>query len=152
MRKPVILFLMVALLIVGGSIAVLSQGTTNAGQPDNTLSANVPPPHKGSPENTEVSFAEDVQPLLNWRCVSCHKPGGMGYEKSGLDLTSYQNMIKGTKFGPVIVPGDPVSSSLMALVDWHVDKAIRMPYGKKQLSSCDRDVIRTWIRQGAKDN
>jgi len=27
-----------------------------------------------------------------------------------------------------------------------------MPHGKKQLSTCDRSTIRTWIRQGAKDN
>jgi hypothetical protein len=27
-----------------------------------------------------------------------------------------------------------------------------MPHGKTKLSICDRDAIREWIRQGAKDN
>ena len=37
-----------------------------------------------------VSFKDDILPLLKWRCSSCHEPGGAGYEKSGLDLTSYE--------------------------------------------------------------
>ncbi len=50
-----------------------------------------------------VSFKEDILPLLKWRCASCHEPGGAGYEKSGLDLTSYAGVMKGTKFGPMII-------------------------------------------------
>ena len=46
-----------------------------------------------------VSFKEDILPLLKWRCASCHESGGAGYEKSGLDLTSYAGVMKGTKFG-----------------------------------------------------
>jgi hypothetical protein len=26
------------------------------------------------------------------------------------------------------------------------------PHGKKRLSTCDRDAIRSWINEGAKDN
>jgi len=99
-----------------------------------------------------VSFKEDILPLLKWRCGSCHEPGGAGYEKSGLDLTNYAGVMKGTKFGPMIIPREPESSNLMLLLDWRVPPALRMPHGKKQLSSCDRSSIRTWIRQGAKDN
>ena len=99
-----------------------------------------------------VSFKDDILPLLKWRCASCHEPGGAGYEKSGLDLTSYAGVMKGTKFGPMIIPRDPESSNLMLLLDWRASPALRMPHGKKQLSSCDRGSIRTWIRQGAKDN
>lgn len=99
-----------------------------------------------------VSFKEDILPLLKWRCASCHEPGGAGYEKSGLDLTSYAGVMKGTKFGPMIIPREPESSNLMLLLDWRASPALRMPHGQKQLSSCDRNSIRTWIRQGAKDN
>jgi cytochrome c len=99
-----------------------------------------------------VSFKEDILPLLKWRCASCHEPGGAGYEKSGLDLTSYAGVMKGTKFGPMIIPREPESSNLMLLLDWRASPALRMPHGQKQLSSCDRNSIRTWIRQGAKNN
>jgi len=99
-----------------------------------------------------TSFAEDILPLLKWRCGTCHAPGGEGQEKSGLDLTTYAGVMKGTKFGPMVIPRDPESSNLMRLLDWRVAPAIRMPHGKKKLSTCDRDSVRAWIREGAKDN
>src|SRR5665811_204290 len=50
---------------------------------------------------TKKSFREDVVPILKGRCESCHQPNGEGTQKSGLDLTSYAGIMKGTKFGPV---------------------------------------------------
>lgn len=99
-----------------------------------------------------VSFSEDVHPILQVRCVACHQAGQDGYEKSGLDLTTYEGVMKGTKHGPMIVAGDPVTSNLMVLIDGKADKSLQMPHGKKKLSSCDRDLIRKWIKQGAKNN
>jgi len=98
------------------------------------------------------SFAEDILPLFKWRCAGCHQVGGEGYEKSGLDLTTYDGVMKGTKFGRMVIPGDPNSSNLMWLLDWRAAPEMRMPHNKKQLSRCDRDAIRTWIREGAKNN
>jgi hypothetical protein len=40
----------------------------------------------------------------------------------------------------------------MLLLDWRAAPELRMPHSKKQLSSCDRNSIRNWMRQGAKDN
>jgi mono/diheme cytochrome c family protein len=99
-----------------------------------------------------MSFSEDVLPVFVGRCVSCHQPNGEGTEKSGLDLTTYAGLMKGTKYGPMVIPGDPDSSNLMLLLDWRASPELRMPHGKKQLSSCDRNAIRSWIRQGAKNN
>jgi mono/diheme cytochrome c family protein len=100
----------------------------------------------------KMSYSEDVAPIFRGRCVVCHAPGGEGYEASGLDLSTYEGAMKGTKFGPMIVPGDPDSSNLMWLLDWRGSPDTRMPHGKKKLSVCDRDAIRAWIRQGAKNN
>jgi mono/diheme cytochrome c family protein len=99
-----------------------------------------------------ASFQEDVLPVFQGRCVSCHSKGGEGFTASGLDLTTYQGVLAGTKFGPMVIPGDPDSSNLMRLLDWRAAPQLRMPHNKKQLSVCDRNSIRTWIRQGAKDN
>ena len=101
---------------------------------------------------TKKSFRDDVVPIFKGRCESCHQPGGEGAQKSGLDLTSYAGVMKGTRFGPMVIPGDPESSNLMLLLDWRASAELRMPHGKKQLSSCDRNDIRAWIREGAKDN
>jgi mono/diheme cytochrome c family protein len=99
-----------------------------------------------------TSFAEDVMPIFRGRCVSCHQAGQAGFVKSGLDLTTYEGLMKGTKFGPMVTPGDPQSSNLMWLLDWRAAPELRMPHGKKKLSTCDRDAIRAWIREGAKNN
>jgi len=111
-------------------------------------------PKRAFPENSQskMSFREDVVPIFVGRCVGCHQTNGEGTAKSGLDLTTYAGVMKGTKFGPMIIAGDPESSNLMLLLDWRASAELRMPHGKKQLSSCDRNSIRAWIREGAKDN
>jgi mono/diheme cytochrome c family protein len=110
------------------------------------------PSHPACAAEAKISYSEDVAPIFKGRCVSCHAPGGEGYAASGLDLSTYEGAMKGTKFGPMIVPGDPDSSNLMWLLDWRGSPESRMPHGKKKLSVCDRDAIRAWIRQGAKNN
>jgi uncharacterized membrane protein len=105
-----------------------------------------------SAKEEPVSFAEDINPILQSRCLMCHQPGAEGTEKSGLDLSTYDGVMKGTKHGPMIVPGDPLTSNLMVLIEGRADKSLYMPHGKKKLSQCDRDIIRKWIKQGAKNN
>ena len=103
-------------------------------------------------ERQTTSFREDVFPIFKGRCIDCHRPGGQGYEASGLDLTTYEGVMKGTKYGPMVQPGNPDMSNLMLLLDWKASPELNMPHGKKQLSTCDRDAIREWIQQGAKNN
>lgn len=100
----------------------------------------------------DVSYALDVQPILESRCVSCHKPGGQGYIESGLDLSTYAGLMKGTKFGPIVIPGEPLTSNLSVLIEGRADPRIRMPHGQRALLRAQTEIIRTWIRQGAKDN
>jgi mono/diheme cytochrome c family protein len=99
----------------------------------------------------KTSFAEDVMPIFVGRCFSCHQPNGQGNEKTGLDLSSYEGVMKGSKSGKMVIPGDPDSSNLMSLLDWRGTPETHMP-PRKKLSTCDRDAIRAWIREGAKNN
>ena len=108
------------------------------------------PIHDACAQRAQMSFAEDVVPILKGYCVSCHQPGGEGYNESGLDLTSYDGLMKGTKFGPMVIPGQPDSSNIIVLIDGKAK--LRMPYGHKALPSCLRDNIYSWIFQGAKNN
>ena len=102
-----------------------------------------PPPHP-------LSYAADVAPILAQRCVECHGPGGVGYERSGLDLRSYATVMKGTRFGPVVVSGDTVGSVLLQLVEHRADPALDMPHGREKLPPREIEVLRVWIEQGAK--
>lgn len=99
----------------------------------------------------KTSFAEDVMPIFVGRCFSCHQPNGQGNEKTGLDLSSYEGVMKGSKSGKMVIPGDPDSSNLISLLDWRGLPETHMP-PRKKLSTCDRDAIRAWIREGAKNN
>jgi mono/diheme cytochrome c family protein len=99
-----------------------------------------------------VGFADDVMPIFRGYCFTCHQPGGQGSDKSGLDLSTYEGVMQGTKFGKMVIPGNPDSSNLMWLLDWKGAPETHMPLGKKKLSVCERNTIRSWIREGAKDN
>jgi hypothetical protein len=52
----------------------------------------------------------------------------------------------------MIIPGNPEYSNLMWLLDWKASPQLRMPHGQQQLPVGERDTIRAWIRQGAKNN
>jgi hypothetical protein len=99
-----------------------------------------------------VSWKLDVQPILQARCVECHKPGGQGWEASGLDLTSYAGLMKGTKHGPIVIPGDTLSSNLIVLIEGRAHPQVRMPHGQRPLLKQQIEIIRLWVKQGAKDN
>ncbi len=117
-----------------------------------SLGALVAASCSSSGSRREASFQHDVQPILQKNCVTCHQPGGIGYERSGVDLRTYQGVMKGTKYGPMVIPDHAYTSNLVVLVEGRADPSIRMPYHKQPLAQDDIDTIREWIDQGAKDN
>lgn len=98
-----------------------------------------------------LSFQADVKPILDANCVACHVPGGEGYDKTGLQLDSYEAVMKGTQFGPVVVAGSSVSSTLYRVVSGQADPSIRMPHGQGALPDADVATLAAWIDQGAKN-
>ena len=106
----------------------------------------------GCSQEKAVSYQKDVIPLIKDHCVACHSVGGEGYTKSGLDLASYNGLMRGTKLGPVIVQGDSVSSTLVRLIEHKADPSIAMPYHESKLPEDHIEIIKTWIDQGAKNN
>ncbi|MCK9201225.1 MAG: c-type cytochrome domain-containing protein [Gallionella sp.] len=102
----------------------------------------------------EVSFKGDVMPILEDHCVSCHRPGGKGHAKSGLDLTSYQGLMKGTIYGPVVIPGNSDVSTFTKLLTG-TNKGLKMPMGLNAGGTLDRQsilLLRKWVAQGARNN
>lgn len=106
----------------------------------------------GCSREASVSFQKDVKPILDKHCAECHLEGGAGVEASGFQVGSYEAVMKGTKFGPVVIAGDAASSSLYRLLAGKVDPSIQMPHGKQALDAKDIATIETWIDQGAKNN
>ncbi|MBF0283726.1 MAG: hypothetical protein HQL51_04635 [Magnetococcales bacterium] len=97
-----------------------------------------------------MSFKEDVLPMLKNRCQECHVTGGDGERQSGLNLDGYDGLMRGTKFGPVVVPGNAMVSNLVVLVEGRA--GIRMPHNRRPLSKCEVQMLRDWINQGALNN
>lgn len=105
----------------------------------------------GLAENTSlISFKGDVQPILQYRCLECHRADGPGVAYSGLNLEDYDGLMKGTRFGPVVVPGNAMVSNINVLVEGRA--GIRMPHNRKRLTPCEIQVLRDWVNQGAKNN
>ncbi len=107
----------------------------------------------GCERSQAVSYKNDVVPILDKYCKSCHVPGQAGYVVSGFELESYESLMEGTQFGPVVLPGDPLTSVLVMLIEGRVDPALRMPHGDAQKPT-DAEIltIRRWVEQGAKNN
>jgi mono/diheme cytochrome c family protein len=98
----------------------------------------------------QVSYSEDIAPIFRGWCASCHAPGGEGEKASGLDLSTYDGLMKGAKFGPMVVAGKPDESNLVVLVEGRAK--VQMPFQHKPLPNCLRQNIWSWIFEGAKNN
>ena len=109
----------------------------------------------------QVSYSDDVQPIFDRYCISCHSGSGEGAERSEYLMTDYDSAMQGTKFGQVVVPGSRMSSSLYLVVAGKTAPEIRMPPHNEESFAAGRGVmlsaeaietIGLWIDQGAKNN
>lgn len=104
-------------------------------------------------KEAEVSFANQVQPILEASCVSCHVEGAAGELASGLQLESYEALMAGTRYGPVVIPGNATESALVQLIEGRADPSITMPHGgQRRLYAQEMAILRQWVEQGARDN
>lgn len=107
----------------------------------------------GCDREDAVSFSRDVKPILDQNCIECHQTGGSGTEASGFSMETFDDLMKGTNFGPMIVPGDAEGSNMLVLMEGRADPSISMPHGYREpVSTQDVQTIRLWIVQGARNN
>ena len=64
-------------------------------------------------------------------------------------MDSYDLIMEGNVYGPVIVPGDSRHSILNMLVEGRVDISMRTPH---PLSAEEIKTLRLWVDQGAMNN
>lgn len=95
-------------------------------------------------DSAGVSFANDVFPIIDSRCINCH--GGERIEE-GLVMLSYNDLLAGSDNGPVIVPGDPTNSLLVELVANQ-----KMPKRGPKLTPPQVQIISEWVAAGAPNN
>ena len=94
------------------------------------------------------SFAVDIQPILNARCVKCHAGDN---PPRGLLLDSYAHVLKGGTYREVVIPGKPEESELIRRV--RGEAIPRMPLDGPPFLTVDQiALIEAWITNGAPDN
>jgi len=117
-----------------------------------TVSADDP---KLPPASTKaaVTYASDMKPIFDASCVKCHsgdKP------KARLHMDTLDGVLKGTKEGKIVTPGDSAGSFIVkAIAHATGDHDSWMPplnnkAGIKPLTPEQIGLIRAWIDQGAK--
>jgi mono/diheme cytochrome c family protein len=91
-----------------------------------------------------VSFAADILPIFESRCVNCH---GGNRTEAELSLRTHANAMTGSEGGAVIIPGDADNSVLVEMVVTQ-----EMPKRGPKLTPPQVQLIIDWINQGALDN
>jgi uncharacterized membrane protein len=92
-------------------------------------------------------YADAVQPILSKNCNSCHNPKN---NKGGLVLTSFEEVMKGGKNGPVIFSDKFSESPLIhRLLLPKEDKEHMPPKDKRQPSKEEIILVKQWVESGA---
>ena len=89
-------------------------------------------------KTTKISYAKDVAPILEAKCVACHQDGGIG----PFAMTSYE-MVKG--FSPMI--REVIRTDRMP--PWNVDAHVGKFADDKSLTPAEIKTIVRWVEQGA---
>lgn len=90
-------------------------------------------------EGVSRTYEETFQSLFEGRCVFCH--GGADPE-AGLDLSTYESMMRGGESGPAVVPGNPQESPVIIRQSGPGDH-----FG--QVMPDELEALREWIDAGA---
>jgi hypothetical protein len=96
----------------------------------------------------EIDFNRDVRPILNKNCVACH--GGVKEAGEVSFIFREQVLGKGESGKPVVVPGKPEESEMIArVITDDPDDLMPQPDHGPRLSDKDVETLRQWIAEGA---
>ncbi len=108
----------------------------NSGEATPTAEAATPTAEAAS-TGSAVTYTKDMQPIFESTCGTCHGGAAM----MGLNLTTYETIMKGSANGPVVVAGDPENSKIVK-----VQSAGDHP---GQLTPDQLELLKQWIKDGA---
>ncbi len=94
----------------------------------------------------KVSFTRDIAPVVVKQCVSCH---GSQRPRARLGLDTFARLLRGSPNGPILTPGKPRQSLLIAKLRGTAEGQ-RMPAGKPPLPEKTIQLFETWIAEGAR--
>jgi uncharacterized membrane protein len=131
-------------------IAPATEAPTEAPPATDTAAPTEPPAATEAPatqppaEGATVSFANDIMPIIQSRCIGCH---GGERTQEGLDLKTHASIMAGSNNGAVVIAGDAANSLLVEMVATQ-----KMPKRGPKLTPPQIQLITDWVNQGALDN
>lgn len=104
-----------------------------------------------SAAETQISFNEDVRPILSKNCLACHGPDEDD-RKAGFHLDTFEGITKKNKKGRVgIIPGDDSKGMVIErITSTDPDEVMPPSDHGKPLEPEEIEIIRKWVAQGAK--
>lgn len=96
----------------------------------------------------KARFVKDVQPILEFNCVACHRAD---YDKGDVRMDTAKDLLAGGESGPGLIPGQADKSWVFTTLTLPADDDLLMPPTKKggPLPKEEIEIIRLWIEQGA---
>ena len=130
--------------ICTGLVVLLAPGMVGAQESEGSERSTI---ERTPPQ--ESLFEKKIRPVLVAECYGCHAAGAGRQVKGGLALDTRSGLLQGGDSGPVVVPGKPAESLLIAAIS-HADQSVAMPPKKKLPDTVLADFTE-WVRQGAVD-
>jgi uncharacterized membrane protein len=95
----------------------------------------------------QLVYADIVAPILERRCVQCHKEGK---SKGKFRMDTYELLVKGGSEGPGLEAGNSAASNIVVRIDLPEDDEDHMPpEGKPDIEDPEVAVLKWWIDNGA---
>ena len=89
---------------------------------------------------SEMSYTNDILPILETNCLSCHNEENYSKKADGRLFEGYKNFKKYVDKGTVVRAIN------------HEAGVVNMPYRKAKLDTCTIAKIEAWVNEGAKNN
>jgi YVTN family beta-propeller protein len=97
----------------------------------------------------QIVYSQHVQPIFKSNCLSsgCHNSRDRA---NGLDLTSWESLIRGSDYGAVIISGHAEHSHLVEHLEGEAEP--RMPLNRQPLPEEQIEFIARWVEEGARND
>ncbi|MGI9473851.1 MAG: DUF1553 domain-containing protein [Rubripirellula sp.] len=116
--------------------------TTSFGGPPDALPG-------GDSKAEQIEFFEArIRPVLVEHCYRCHNAADE--QQGDLAVDDREGMLRGGTTGPIVVPGDPAASRLIAILKHEVE-GLEMPEDGPKLDARVIEDFESWIKSGAVD-
>jgi peroxiredoxin len=115
-------------------LAAAGASRTPPSRPDEKTTASSDPPHGVD----RVTYSSDVAPILNARCVPCHRPG----QVAPFPLLTYDQALRwATSIAEVVTEG--------RMPPWHADPRYGHFANDRSLTARERSLLIDWVERGA---